>query len=522
MATLYLARRHGASGFVRQVALKVIHPHLLEQPKFVEMFVDEARICAEISHPNIVHVEELGEVGGLHFLVMEYIDGCSVNELLQFLRATNRKLDPEIAAHIVMHVARGLHAAHEAVDSEGVPLEIIHRDITPSNILLSAEGAVKLIDFGIAKARNRIAETESGFALKGKYRYIAPEQATRSVDRRGDIFSLGVVLWELLTAEHLFADDTHVGLFNRLQETPARIPSDVNPDSPVVLDPIVMAMLQHEPGARPETAIEVHRRIAAAMPGAIAVDTTALGKLTAEVRDARRSSRAGTEDRFGTEPSFSPSRRSKTHEAAVVPDEYRVEITRETPPPPNAAAPSRRKGSRPAIFLTIGLAVVLLLWLAFRDRGTQSSATVATIPALPAPTPTPPAPTTPTVLAAPPSPIEPRGSAAPAAATAVAPPVAIAPPTAPVRVDARVPPVPQPRAQPARPLVKSPNSITVQTAPEEVKRPPAKKATFRAGKATFVDGSFDDAGNSTTTTTTTTTPGHTKVKKTTIVTDFGN
>src|SRR6201999_1164680 len=114
MATLYLARRHGAAGFSRQVALKVIHPHLIELPAVIEMFVDEARICAQLAHPNIVHVEEFGELDGVHFLVMEYLDGCSVADLLQLFQSDGRKLEPELAARIVMQVAVGLHAAHEA------------------------------------------------------------------------------------------------------------------------------------------------------------------------------------------------------------------------------------------------------------------------------------------------------------------------------------------------------------------------------------------------------------------------
>ena len=169
MATLYLARLHGAAGFSRLAAIKVIHPHLVEQPQFVEMFVDEARISSYLSHPNIVHVEEFGERDGTYYLVMEYIDGCSATDLLNAARETGG-LDPKTAAHVVMYTARGLHAAHEAHGPDGAPLDLIHRDISPSNILISTAGNVKLIDFGIAKARNRVTETESGCAMKGQYR----------------------------------------------------------------------------------------------------------------------------------------------------------------------------------------------------------------------------------------------------------------------------------------------------------------------------------------------------------------
>src|SRR6185503_16132652 len=285
MATLYLARRHGAAGFSRLVALKVIHPHLVAQPAFIDMFGDEARICSQITHPNVVHVEEFGEIDGIHFLVMEYLDGCSVAELLRLFRRESRKLEPELAARIVMQIAGGLHAAHETIDQDGEPLDIVHRDISPSNILLSTDGNAKLIDFGIAKARNRLSETEGGMALKGKYKYIAPEQATRSViDRRSDIFSLGVVFWEMLVGKPLFSEDTHVALFNRLHHTSVAAPSSVNPDALVILDSIVLSMLQHDPADRPQTAADVQRRIAAALPSAANRDPSELGALAAEVR----------------------------------------------------------------------------------------------------------------------------------------------------------------------------------------------------------------------------------------------
>ncbi|MEO7731446.1 MAG: serine/threonine-protein kinase, partial [Kofleriaceae bacterium] len=323
MATLYLARRHGAAGFSRLVALKVIHPHLVEQSQFIDMFVDEARICSQISHPNVVHVEEFGEIDGIHYLVMEYLDGCSISELLQQFRREDRKLDPELAARVVMQIAGGLHAAHQTLDTDGHPLELVHRDISPSNILLSADGNPKLIDFGIAKARNRLAETEAGVALKGKFKYIAPEQAMRStVDRRGDIFSLGVVFWEMLVGQPLFTDDTHVALFNRLHQTNVAAPSTVNPDSLVVLDAIVLSMLRHDPAERPQTAAEVQRRIAFALPGAANREASELGAIALDVRDkraARRSAR-GEKD-SDSNVSFSPTPRSRPETAA-----YRVEI----------------------------------------------------------------------------------------------------------------------------------------------------------------------------------------------------
>jgi serine/threonine protein kinase len=293
MATLYLARRYGAAGFSRLVALKLLHAHLGEQPDFLEMFVDEARICSHISHTNVVHVEEFGAIDGIHYLVMEYLDGCSVSDLLRVLSLEGGQLDPELAARVVLLIASGLHAAHETHDHDGQPLEIVHRDVSPSNILLSSDGNAKLIDFGIAKARNRLSETRAGVALKGKYNYMAPEQAVRAVvDRRCDIFSLGVVFWEMLVCRPLFPDGSHLGLFRRLEHTMVPPPSAVNPASPVSLDPIVLAMLQHDPEDRPRTAAEVQQQVAAALPGADNHKASELGALAIEIRDKHQALRA--------------------------------------------------------------------------------------------------------------------------------------------------------------------------------------------------------------------------------------
>ncbi|HEX8112189.1 MAG TPA: serine/threonine-protein kinase, partial [Kofleriaceae bacterium] len=313
MATLYLARRHGAAGFSRLVALKMIHPHLAEQASFVDMFVDEARICAQISHPHVVHVEEFGVLDGVHYLVMEYIDGCSAFELLQVFYRERRMLDPELVARVIMQVAGGLHAAHETGGPDGQPLDLIHRDISPSNILVSVDGNAKLIDFGIAKARNRVSETQAGFTLKGKCRYVAPEQALLAeVDRRCDIFSLGIVFWELLVGRQLFPDDSHTALVNRLHRTDVPAPSAVNPGVPAVFDPVVLAMLQHDPADRPQTAAEVQRRIASAIPGAANREAAELGALAIEVRDKcaqRRARRASAESPSSdSDRNFSPIR----------------------------------------------------------------------------------------------------------------------------------------------------------------------------------------------------------------------
>ena len=203
MASLFLARRGGAAGFTRLVAIKMVHPRHAEDPGLIQMFVDEALLTARIDHPNVVHVEELGEHESAYYLVMEYVHGASLAQLMRVLGRAKRRLSPLVAVAICARVSEGLHAAHETTGDNGELLSIVHRDVSPQNILLSHKGHVKLIDFGIAKAHARVHESNVS-SLKGKVRYMAPEQATTgNVDRRTDVYALGIVLWEPLTMRRL-------------------------------------------------------------------------------------------------------------------------------------------------------------------------------------------------------------------------------------------------------------------------------------------------------------------------------
>jgi serine/threonine-protein kinase len=538
MATLYLARRHGAAGFSRLVALKVIHPHLVEQSTFIDMFVDEARICSQISHPNVVHVEEFGEIDGIHYLVMEYLDGCSIGELLQLFRHEKRKLDPELAARVIMQIAGGLHAAHETLDTDGHPLELVHRDISPSNILLSADGNAKLIDFGIAKARNRLAETEAGVALKGKFKYIAPEQAMRStIDRRGDIFSLGVVFWEMLVGQPLFEDDTHVALFNRLHQTNVAAPSSVNPSSLVILDALVLSMLRHDPAERPQTAAEVQRRIAFALPSAANREASELGAIAVEVRDKRAARRSARGDKDSdSNVSFSPTPRSRPDTAG-----YRVEI--QTSPTvsihgtnggssagtgslgllPPAPASWRRRSVQVGVLglLAVGLTVGVLVGRQAGGAVNQPSPSVQERPPEPALTAvTKPAETVPSPL---PGTAATAPAAVPVAAPAVpehTPPEVAAEEPPPTAVPIVRPPVTPPRQREAARVTAKPRQVR-RPEPEVAKpAPPPPRSPARSGKSPFSDTSFDDSDNGVNNANTA--PSREKVKTTPIVTDFGN
>jgi serine/threonine protein kinase len=288
MATLFLARQSGAAGFTRDVAIKIVNPELATDSQFRAMFLDEARISSRISHPNVVHVEELGEFAGSHYLVMEYVHGCSLSQLQRQLVGRARRLAPAFAARIAVHVAEALHAAHETRGQDGLPLNVVHRDVSPENILLAYAGHVKLIDFGIAKAYGRRHKTQDGL-LKGKFRYMAPEQAYgREVDRRTDVYQLGIVLWEMLTLRRLFDAETDTDLLAQVREPRVPPPSALVDRIPPGLDAAVMGALDPDPARRPPDAQTFARMLSRAVPEAHEVDSGALSALVVAAMHEQR------------------------------------------------------------------------------------------------------------------------------------------------------------------------------------------------------------------------------------------
>jgi eukaryotic-like serine/threonine-protein kinase len=202
MAEVFLAVQSGPERFRRFVAVKRILPHLADSPQFVDMFMDEARLAARLSHPNIAHIYEFGEVSGSYFIAMEYIDGIDLSPII--LAGQSRLLPLGHAARIAADVCAGLHYAHQLEDERGMPAGLVHRDISPQNILVSFDGTVKIVDFGIAKVTAHIERTRPG-VIRGKYSYMSPEQITGdSLDGRGDLFCVGIVLYELCTGEPLY------------------------------------------------------------------------------------------------------------------------------------------------------------------------------------------------------------------------------------------------------------------------------------------------------------------------------
>jgi serine/threonine-protein kinase len=207
MATVYIARQLGAAGFERIVVVKRVHRHLLGNREFYDMFRDEARVASIIKHPNVVPVIDVVEVQQPErelFLVMDYVESSSLATLRKAAHEDKSRIPVPILARILYDVLMGLHAAHTAIDMQGRPLGVVHRDVSPQNVIVGVDGSTRLIDFGVAKASHRLTETKSG-SVKGKYSYMAPEQARGlEVDRRTDIFAAGIMLHECLTAKRLF------------------------------------------------------------------------------------------------------------------------------------------------------------------------------------------------------------------------------------------------------------------------------------------------------------------------------
>jgi len=260
MAELYRARRSGVEGFQKIVAIKKILPHLADNEGFITMFADEAKLAAQLNHPNIVHIYDLGKIeGGGYFIAMEHVEGRDLRAILDSARELGTPLPVPLAVYIASKVASALDYAHRRRDAEGRDLHIVHRDVSPQNILISYEGDIKLCDFGIAKAASKVSQTESG-ALKGKIQYMSPEQAWgKPIDRRSDLFSLGSVLYELLTEQKLFHGDSDMTVLENVRKAIAEPPSAVNPDVPKALDGVVLRALAKEPEDRYANASDLLR-----------------------------------------------------------------------------------------------------------------------------------------------------------------------------------------------------------------------------------------------------------------------
>lgn len=262
MATVNLAV---AEGLDKLVALKIIHPHLAQEENFVRMFLDEARLASAISHRNVCNVFDFGETDGRYYIAMDYLAGQSLRDVLRRMRKADLQMEPlrvsAYVAYMIAEACEGLHAAHELHGAEGQPLNVVHRDVSPHNLFVTYDGNVSVVDFGIARASDRVQNTATG-VLKGKFSYMAPEQMRQlEIDRRADVWALGVVLWESLTLQRLFVRASQADTVMSVMMDRLRPPSEVRADIPKELDNITMHALARNPTQRFSTAREMGREL---------------------------------------------------------------------------------------------------------------------------------------------------------------------------------------------------------------------------------------------------------------------
>lgn len=254
MARVHLGRAVGAGGFERQVAIKTMHPHLAEEADFVAMFLDEARLSARVHHPNVVATLDVQQDEEGIFLVMEYVDGFALQEILVGSRKQRSPLPFGLTLRIFLDLLAGLHAAHELTDGDGASLEVIHRDVSPHNVLVGVDGAARITDFGIARAAVRLSSTREGH-LKGKLRYMAPEQLRgRQLDRRTDLYAGGALLWEMLAGRCLVNGEDQGACMMEIGEPDKASPRSLNPDVPESIAAACLRALHADPEERYATA----------------------------------------------------------------------------------------------------------------------------------------------------------------------------------------------------------------------------------------------------------------------------
>jgi serine/threonine-protein kinase len=261
MAEVFLAESAGIEGFKKQVAIKRVLPALSEKKRFIAMFLDEARLSAHLSHSNVAQVFDIGVGDNAYFIVMEYVDGADLKAIIEYMKKSGKTFAVEAACFIASKICEGLTYAHELRGPDGVPLEIIHRDMSPPNVLITKHGEVKIVDFGLARATSQLEKSEAGI-IKGKFGYLSPEAAQgKEIDLRTDIFAVGIILWEMLAGRRLFYGDTDFATVKLVQE--AKIPSlrAENPAVPPELERILARALARDPQARYPTARDLGREL---------------------------------------------------------------------------------------------------------------------------------------------------------------------------------------------------------------------------------------------------------------------
>ena len=412
MATVHYGRLLGPQGFSRTVAIKRLHPHLARDADFSTMFLDEARVAARVRHPNVVPTLDIVNDDGQLFLVMEYVQGESLSRLLRAAKKLDVAMPPQVASAIIVGVLHGLHAAHEAVNEKGEPLEIVHRDVSPQNILVGLDGIPRLVDFGVAKAIGRVQTTREG-QLKGKIAYMAPEQIRGTTPTRlVDVYAASIVLWEMLTGKRLFGGDNEVTVLERAlhhdPEPPSKYAEAVSPE----LDAVVLKGLARDPAARFETAKEMARAIEDVVQVA---SVSKVGQWVEEVAGEaieERAAKVAEIESHSQVRSLVPPAAAKQEESVSALFDIAV-VTEKSPPRSN-------KRVMLAAIAVLGVGALGALAFAMRSQPTQTSATP------PAPSPT----ITASVASVPTPVVVVVASASASSAAPVAAPSATAKPTA--------------------------------------------------------------------------------------------
>ena len=283
MASVWIARQQGKHGFQRYVAIKTILPKYAAEPSFQNMFIDEARIASRIEHTHVTQILDVGEQHGVTYLVMEYVDGDAVSKIARAARKKGVKIPLAILLRIMADVCGGLHAAHELKDDAGQPMGVVHRDVSPQNVLVTTRGVAKLIDFGIAKARDRLAGETHADTLKGKVQYLAPEQALgRPIDRRADVWAVGAVLYHLISGKPPFDANNEIQILFMI--TSGRPPAPLPPTVPAPVRDVIKKALAQSPNDRYATAADLQQALEdAIIQSNLATSTSAIATFLHEM-----------------------------------------------------------------------------------------------------------------------------------------------------------------------------------------------------------------------------------------------
>lgn len=321
MAEVFKARMMGMEGFQKTVAIKRILPHLTDNDEFVTMFIDEAKLAAQLNHNNIIHIYDLGKIDRSYYIAMEYIEGHDLRSLLKSCR--DREVNPPIpiSLHIATMLASALDYAHRKQDFEDRDLGLVHRDVSPQNVLISNDGDIKLCDFGIAKAASKASHTRAG-ALKGKLQYMSPEQAWgKSLDHRSDIFSLGLVLYEMLTGTKVFAGDSELSILEQVRNPKVQLPSEINPDIPEDVEKVILKALEPDSADRYQSARDFQNDLEEVMRKyGWTVDSAALARFMRELAKGKKFSQiAGRKAPAKEAAKKAPPAKAAPEAVAVVP-----------------------------------------------------------------------------------------------------------------------------------------------------------------------------------------------------------